>query len=315
MHELIGAATVPFGERLLQAVARRRSPVVVGLDPRSDRLPARLGGLLSGSWPESTAEAIRIFCCEVLDVVAPLVPAVKPQMAFFEELGPAGYGVLQQIVDYARKLGLLVILDGKRGDIGSTAEAYARAYLGPKALIPADALTVNPYLGPTTWEPFLEEGKSRGGGIFVLVKTSNPDSGTFQDLSINGLKKLYSVVAEAVHRSAERTREGYRYGCVGAVVGATYPEQLAELRKVMPSAWILIPGYGTQGGRAADVAAGFAEDGTGALVTASRSVLFAYEQLPYRERYAEHHWQRAIEQAVLDMTHDLAAHTPAGKLR
>ncbi|GIW96472.1 MAG: orotidine 5'-phosphate decarboxylase [Pirellulaceae bacterium] len=315
MVEHSESAGCPFGERLLRAVLDRRTPAIVGLDPRANELPGVLRHELQNGSHLNTARLYQKFCCEVLDVVGPLVPAVKPQAAFFEELGPPGMAALQEVIRYARHLGLLVILDAKRGDIGSTAKAYARAYLVPDAPFAADALTVNPYLGPQTWQPFIEEGCAAGNGIFVLVKTSNPDSGVFQDACLRQGKAVYQLVAEAVQQSAERTRGPFRYGSVGAVVGATYPQQLAELRQAMPAAWILIPGYGAQGGTAQDVAAGFQEDGTGALVNAARHVLFAYQRSPYREKYGEMDWQRAVENAVRDMIEDLAAGTPARRLR
>jgi orotidine-5'-phosphate decarboxylase len=237
----------------------------------------------------------------VIDVVAPLVPAVKPQAAFFEELGPAGMQALADVIRYAHDRGLLVILDGKRNDIDSTATAYARAYLGAESSAwGADALTVSPYLGADSIEPFVEVGRERGAGIFVLVKTSNPGGGQFQDLACEG-RPLYRHVAEFVERLAADGAGASGYGDVGAVVGATWPEQLAELRQAMPHAWLLIPGFGRQGGTAGDVAAGFDSSGLGAIVNNSRGIIFAHARPEFAGRFKPAEWQQAVEAATREM--------------
>ena len=234
------------------------------------------------------------------------MPAVKPQAAFFEELGPAGMAALADVTGYARQRGLLVILDGKRNDIGSTAAAYARAFLGQASAWGADALTVSPYLGADSIEPFVETGRDRGAGIFVLVKTSNPGGGQFQDLVCDG-RPLYRHVAEFVERLAAAGAGPSGYGDVGAVVGATWPEQLAELRQAMPHAWILIPGFGSQGGTASDVAAGFDSRGLGALVNNSRGIIFAHARPDFAGRFPADKWQQAVEAATREMIAELAA--------
>lgn len=305
-----------FAERLQAAVRRCRNPVVVGLDPRQESLPECLwnqGDKETG--PPAVAEAYKRFCLGVLDVVASLVPAVKPQMAFFEQLGPAGLTVLAEVVAYARQKGLLVILDGKRGDIGTTAAAYAEGILATDrpGSWKADATTVNPYLGDDGIEPFIKVAGRCGGGVFVLVKTSNRGSGMFQDLRAEG-KPLYHHVAEYVERRAKETQDSSSYGLVGAVVGATYPEQLARLRSVMPHALFLVPGYGSQGATARDVAAAFDAHGGGAIINNARGIIFAYTLKPYSERYGAANWQRAVAAATLDMIAQLRAETPAGKL-
>jgi orotidine-5'-phosphate decarboxylase len=242
----------------------------------------------------------------VIDVVAHLVPAVKPQAAFFEELGPPGMAALADVMAYARQSGLLVILDGKRNDIGSTATAYARAYLGAESSPwGADALTVSPYLGADSIEPFVETGRNRGSGIFVLVKTSNPGGAQFQDLVCDG-RPLYRHVAEFVERLAAAGAGASGYGDVGAVVGATWPEQLAELRQAMPHAWILIPGFGSQGGTARDVAGGFDSRGLGAVVNNSRGIIFAHARPDYASRFKPDDWQQAVEAATREMIAALA---------
>lgn len=304
-----------FADRLRDAVRSKRTPALVGLDPRAESLPA---GILDPSQTRdasAVAEAYRIFCRGVIDVVAPLVPAVKPQAAFFEEAGPAGMLALADVIRYATGKGLLVIVDGKRNDIGSTATAYAHAYLGSGDASPwgGDALTVSPYLGDDSLEPFVEVAQQRGAGIFVLVKTSNAGGMLFQDRLIDG-QPLYRHVAQYVEGTAARTAGACGYGSVGAVVGATYPEQLAELRQAMPHTWFLIPGFGAQGGTARDCAAAFDERGLGGIVNNSRGIIFAHSRKEYQERYGSARWQEAVEAATRDMIEQLRTETPAGKL-
>jgi orotidine-5'-phosphate decarboxylase len=304
-----------FADRLAAAVRRCGNPVLVGLDPRAASLPE--GFLVGGNDapPAEQAEAFARFCRGVIDVVAPLVSAVKPQAAFFEQLGPPGMAALGDVIDYARDKGLLVIFDGKRNDIGSTAEAYADGILGPGGQSPwgADALTVSPYLGGDSVEPFVEVAARRGAGVFVLVKTSNPGGGMFQDLVADGLP-IYQHVARFVEGLAAKAVGTSLYGSIGAVVGATYPEQLAELRATMPHAWLLVPGFGSQGGTARDVAAAFDADGLGAIVNNSRGIIFAHSRRPYAERFGARRWQEAVEAATRDMIEELRAETPAGRL-
>ncbi|MGD9644943.1 MAG: orotidine-5'-phosphate decarboxylase [Pirellulales bacterium] len=303
-----------FSERLTAAVRRCRNPVVVGLDPRVEQLPTTLQ-------PKDTslsacAAAYREFCCGVIDVVATLVPAVKPQVAFFEALGPSGMQALVDVIAHARQAGLLVIADAKRGDIGSTAEAYADAWLGPKSASGwgGDALTVNPYLGVDSLEPFVKVGRQRGAGLFVLVKTSNPGGGQFQDLEVSGAKPVYRHVAALVEQLALNSCREDNYGDVGAVVGATYARQLAELRAAMPHAWLLVPGYGSQGAGARDVAAGFDERGLGAVINNSRGIIFAYAREPYVSRVGAADWQQAVSAATEQMIAELRAETTIGRL-
>ncbi len=302
-----------FPDRLEAAVVRCGNPVLVGLDPRADMLPP--GFLQEGDaqQPEKTAAAYEQFCREIIDVVAPRVAAVKPQAAFFEELGPAGMTVLGRIIRYAQEQGLLVILDGKRNDIGTTAAAYARGWLGRENPWSADALTVSPYLGDDSLQPFVDAAAAEMAGLFVLVKTSNPGGRMIQDLVADG-KPVYLHVAEYVERLAATTAGGGQYGAVGAVVGATYPAQLAELRAVMPHTWFLVPGYGSQGGTAADVAAAFDADGRGAIINNSRGIIFAHATKPYKERFPADRWQDAVAAATEDMIAQLKAETPAAKL-
>ncbi len=301
-----------FSDRLAAAVRRCKTPVVVGLDPRWQQLPEPLtSGVETGNRP-AMAQAYARFCRAIVDVVASLAPAVKPQAAFFEQLGPSGMNALHEVVDYARRHGLLVILDGKRNDIGSTAEAYADGFLGEGSAWQADALTVSPYLGSDSLQPFVEVAVRRGAGLFVLAKTSNPGGGQFQNLVADG-RPLYRHVADEVERLAIATSGESGYGAVGAVVGATYPEQLGELRAAMPHAWLLVPGYGSQGATARDVAGAFDAAGLGAVVNNSRGIIFAHARPEY-QHFGVARWQDAVSAATRDMTAQLASETRAGKL-
>jgi orotidine-5'-phosphate decarboxylase len=302
-----------FADRLIAAVREKGNPVLVGLDPRAENLPADY--LYDDKDYSAVADMFASFCQEVIDVVAPLVPAVKPQAAFFEQLGPAGMMALKRVIDYAANRDLLVILDGKRNDIGSTASGYAEAYLGPgySSAWGCDALTVSPYLGDDSLTPFVETAQKQAAGIFVLVKTSNPGGKRFQDLVADG-KPLYRHVADYVETLASQTLGSEGYGSVGAVVGATYPAQLAELRQAMPHTWFLIPGFGAQGGTAKDCAAAFDTNGLGAIVNNSRGIIFAHSRPEYRDRFGAARWQEAVEAATREMIAQLAAGTNAGHL-
>lgn len=288
----------PFFDRLAAAVRAKRSPLMVGLDPRHAQLPEELRHAVGAS-PVAIAESYRIHSCGVIDAVADLTPIVKPQAAFFEQLGHPGMAALAAVIDHAHAAGLLVCVDGKRNDIGSTAEAYADGWLGAESAWKGDALTVSPYLGDDSLEPFTNVAAERGCGVFILVKTSNPGSGLFQDQHTGG-QPLYRQVGDYVESLAQETRSECGYGVAGAVVGATYPEQLAKLRAFMPHTWFLVPGFGAQGGSAADVAGGFDEHGLGAVVNSSRGVIFAYEKRPHPDG-----WQAAVRVAAEEAVQQL----------
>jgi orotidine-5'-phosphate decarboxylase len=293
-----------FADRLAVAVRRLASPVCVGLDPRWEQFPEsfRRGG--ESSFETKAAAYIR-FCNGVSDVVAPIVPVVKVQAAFFEDLGPPGMAAMGAVIAHAQDRGLIVIVDAKRNDIGSTALAYARGYLGRgQSAWQADALTVSPYLGDDSLAPFVQVANERGAGVFVLVKTSNPGGGRWQDLQHDG-RTIYRHIADHVESLAMATLGDCNYGCVGAVVGATYSAQLAELRAAMPHAWCLVPGYGTQGGTAADCLPAFDRGGLGAIINNSRGILFAYERPEYAARFGPARWQDAIEAATRQMAEEL----------
>lgn len=304
-----------FGDRLTAAISSKGTPLVVGIDPRVGQLPAALIERVDAADPESVANAFAEFGIAIIDVVKNLVPAVKPQAAFFEQLGPLGMAALAEVVDHATAAGLVVVMDAKRGDIGSTAEAYAKAYLGHKSQTAwgCDCLTVNPYMGFDTLEPFFNTAKSNGAGLFVLCKTSNPGSDALQEQLTDGGQKIHQCVADEIQRLCDQTKGDSGYGIVGAVVGATYPQQLAELREQMPKSILLVPGFGAQGGTASDVAGAFDENGLGAIVNSSRGIIFAYEQEKYQPQ-AKDDWKLAIEQATKDTIEVLAVGTNAGKL-
>jgi orotidine-5'-phosphate decarboxylase len=271
------AAVATFADRVAEAVDRKRSQLLVGLDPRPELLPVELRGdthLSRGA----AADAVARFCRGLVDAVAPYVVGVKPQLAYFETLGSDGLRAFEEVCDYARTVGLLVVADGKRGDIGSTARAYADAYLESRedGSPPVDALTVNPYLGSDSIEPFVAACRRSGAGLFCLVKTSNAGSADLQDVALSDGRRLWQHVAALVAEWGEDLVGERGLSSVGAVVGATYPRAVAEARKLMPQAIMLLPGIGAQGATPADVARAFTSGPASALVSVSRSVIYAF---------------------------------------
>ena len=298
-----------FIDRLQGNILSRRTPALIGLDPRWELLPTELRGDDSRPSTSKMAEAFQAFCTEVIDIVAPLVPAVKPQVAFFEQLGPAGMVAVDAVMQHARRQGLIVIADAKRGDIGSTAEAYADAWLdgdSGKAAFAADALTVNPYLGDDTLQPFIDMAAQRNAGIYVLVRTSNPGAKTFQDKTSDGTT-LYETVADSVQQFNADAAGTDRLGFVGAVVGATWPAELKALRSRMPNTPFLVPGYGSQGGTADDVAPAFHGPPAAALVNSSRAINFAWHRPEWKDKYPDAKWRDAVHAATQKMVADLPA--------
>lgn len=316
--------TLPFADRVCRDARLKHSHVVVGLDPVLTRLPQYIRSEAAaqfGKTARGAAAAFAAFNRMVIDTVADQAVLVKPQMAFYEAYGPHGVEAFWDTVRYARSKGIPVIADAKRGDIGSTAEAYAAAFFGHANPLEswedpdlwADSLTVNPYQGSDCLEPFVKRCQARGTGIFVLVKTSNPSSGELQDQPLFSGETVAQQVAKLVDQLGLGLVGESGYSAVGAVVGATYPEDLALYRKEMPRALILVPGYGAQGGTGEDVVHAFNLDGLGAVVNASRSVIFAYEQLGIDPSPAEA--QRAIAGALAAMNADInGALARAGKL-
>ena len=291
-----------FADRLCDAVEAKRSCVVVGLDPRPEQLPPELRPAPDAE-AELVAERFRFFNRHIIEAVAPHAVAVKPQIAFYEPYGPAGLSAYLDSVAFARENGLLVIGDIKRGDIGSTAAAYARAHLGPDG---ADAVTVNPYLGSDSLKPFIEAARSNGRGLFVLVKTSNPSAAELQDLEVDG-EPLYLRVGRLVGKLGAEDIGASGYSLAGAVVGATQADSAARIREVMPHAVFLVPGFGAQGGKAAHCAPAFHPNGLGAVVNSSRGIIFAYDREPWNARFGPDRWREAAVAAVVKMKQDLEA--------
>ena len=298
--------------QLIEKIKKTNAPICVGLDPMLSYVPEHVvkksldtcGGTLEGA-----ADAIWQFNKEIIDHTFDLIPAVKPQIAMYEQFGIEGLKVYKRTVDYCKEKGLVVIGDAKRGDIGSTSAAYATGHIGSVQVgsktysgFDTDFLTVNPYLGTDGVKPFVDVCNSHGRGLFVLVKTSNPSSGEFQDRLIDG-RPLYEWVAEKVVEWGNASMDG-DYSNVGAVVGATYPEMSRILRNLMPHTYFLVPGYGAQGGTAEDLKHCFNKDGLGAVVNSSRGIIAAYKQEKYK-KFGTEHFAEASRQAVMDMVADI----------
>lgn len=298
--------------QLMNEIKKKNAPVVVGLDPMMKYIPQYIQKKAFDTYGETlegASEAIWEYNKGIIDAIYDLVPAVKPQIAMYEQFGLEGLKAYKKTLDYAKEKGLIVIADVKRGDIGSTSEAYAVGHLGKVAVgsrtyagFDADFATVNPYLGSDGIQPFIDVCRKEKKGIFVLVKTSNPSSGEFQDRLIDG-RPLYEIVGEMVDQWGS-TCMGDEYSYVGAVVGATYPEMGKVLRKLMSKTCILVPGYGAQGGTGKDLLPFFNPDGLGAIVNSSRGIIAAYQQEKYA-KFGETCYQDASRQAVLDMLSDI----------
>ncbi len=302
--------------QLIEQIQKKNAPIVVGLDPMLSYIPTHIlcqAFEAYGETLEGAAEAIWRFNQGIIDAVYDLIPAVKPQIAMYEQFGVPGIVAFDKTVKYCKEKGLVVIGDVKRGDIGSTSAAYAVAHLGKVevgtkkiAAFNEDFATVNPYLGSDGINPFLKVCKEENKGIFILAKTSNPSSGEFQDQCFEeNHRPLYENVGMKIAEWGEQCMsERYPYSYIGAVVGATYPQMGKTLRKLMPRTYILVPGYGAQGGKGKDLAHFFNQDGLGAIVNSSRGIIAAYRSEQYAA-YGEEHYEEASRQAVLDMKADL----------
>ena len=300
-------------QKLIEKIKKTNAPIVVGLDPMMGYIPEQVQKKAFGEFGETlegAAEAIWQFNKEIVDKTYDLIPAVKPQIAMYEQFGVPGLAAFKKTVDYCKEKGLVVIGDVKRGDIGSTSAAYAVAHLGKvkvgsKEYAPFDEdfMTINPYLGSDGVNQFLDICREEKKGLFILVKTSNPSSGEFQDQLVDG-RPLYELVGEKVAQWGEQCM-GDDYSYVGAVVGATYPEMGKTLRRVMPKSYILVPGYGAQGGQGKDLVHFFNEDGLGAIVNSSRGIIAAYKQEAYA-RYGAENFGEASRAAVEDMVTDIS---------
>ena len=297
-------------DRLISKVKETNNPTVMGLDPRYDMIPESIRAKYSQDI-EGACRSILEFNKGLIDSVYDIVPAVKPQIAFYEMFGIEGIKVFNETCKYAKQKGMVVIADVKRGDIGSTAAGYSNAYLGKTpieqekvSIYDVDFVTVNPYLGIDGVKPFIDDCKEYGKGIFILVKTSNKSSGELQDLKLENGTTIYEKVAELVSSWGKDLVGEYGYSSVGAVVGATYPIQIKELREIMPKTYFLIPGYGAQGGKAEDIALGF-KDGIGGIVNASRSLMAAYKSDRWKDKYSEKEFGKATRAEAIRMRDEL----------
>lgn len=303
-----------FADYLIDTIRGKNSCVVVGLDPHFKFIPDPIKKKFYSLHTNSLEYAARVileFNIQVIDLIAPLVGIVKPQIAFYELYGWWGVWAYAETIKYAKQKGLITIGDVKRGDVPSTAEAYAAAHIGEVYIddtietpFATDAITVNPFLGTDSLFPFIQTAKKHKKGIFVLVKTSNPLSGEFQDLVCGG-KRLHEIVAERTNEWGKDLIGKQGYSAIGAVVGATFSQGISTLRKIMPAAYFLVPGYGAQGAAAKDIKYCFNPDGLGAIVNASRSILYAYHISPWKEKYGIRAWKDATHEALIKMNEEL----------
>ena len=298
-------------DRLINKIKETNNPTVIGLDPRYELLPK----CVLEKYPntlEGVSEAIIEYNKALIDETCDVIPAVKPQIAFYEMFGIPGMKAFEETCKYAKQKGMIVIADIKRGDIGSTAQGYSNAYLGKtkigekeESIFDVDFVTVNPYMGTDCVKPFIEDCKKYGKGIFILVKTSNPSSGELQDVKLENGEEVYLKVAKLVEEWGKELRGEYGYSSIAAVVGATYPKQLKEIREIAPHTYFLIPGYGAQGGKAEDIALGFDKNGLGGIVNASRSLMCAYKSELWKDKFEEKDYAKATRAEALRMKEEL----------
>lgn len=298
-------------DRLIDKIKETNNPTVMGLDPRYDMLPKCVTSKYSQDL-EGAAEAIIEYNKALIDATCDIIPAVKPQIAFYEMFGIPGMKAFQETCRYAKEKGMVVIADIKRGDIGSTAQGYSNAFLGKtpignmeESIFDVDFVTVNPYMGTDCVKPFIEDCKKYDKGIFILVKTSNPSSGELQDLKLENGNEVYRQVTDLVEKWGEDLRGKYGYSSVAAVVGATYPEQLKQIREIAPHTYFLIPGYGAQGGKAEDIKLGFDSNNLGGIVNASRSLMCAYKSDKWKDKYQEEQYAEATRAEAIRMKEEL----------
>ncbi|MGI6084571.1 MAG: orotidine-5'-phosphate decarboxylase [Acetivibrionales bacterium] len=304
-----------FSDKLAQQIRLKNNPSVLGLDPKLEYIPASIKEKFftgNADSKKAAADSIIEFNKKLINALCDIIPAIKPQLAYYEMYGTEGIRAFYETIGYAKEKGLLVVADGKRNDIGTTAQAYAAAYLGktdingtPEEAFGVDALTVNAYLGIDGIKPFIEASENYDKGIFVLVKTSNPSSGQLQDLILQDRRTIYEAMADLVNQWGGTTIGQCGYSSIGAVVGATYPKQLEEMRKRMPKAWILVPGYGAQGGTAADVAGAFDSKGLGAVINASRSLMCAYRLDMWKSKFTHEDFAEASRAEAERMRDDI----------
>ena len=300
-------------DQLIEKIKIMKNPTVIGLDPRYEMLPK----CVKDKYPktlEGVGQAIIEYNKALIDAIYDIIPAIKPQIAFYEMYGIPGMQAFKETCEYARQKGMFVIADIKRGDIGSTAQGYSNAYLGKtkieekeQSLYDIDFVTVNPYMGTDCVKPFIDDCKKYNKGLFILVKTSNPSSGELQDVKLENGEEVYTRVAKYVEKWGEELRGEYNYSSISAVVGATYPEQLKQLRQIAPHTYFLIPGYGAQGGKAEDIALGFDENGLGGIVNASRSLMCAYKSDMWKDKFEEKDYAKATRAEAIRMKEELCS--------
>ena len=300
-------------DKLIEKIKIMKNPTVIGLDPRYEMLPK----YVKDKYPktlEGVGQAIIEYNKALIDAIYDIIPAIKPQIAFYEMYGIPGMQAFKVTCEYAKQKGMFVIADIKRGDIGSTAQGYSNAYLGKtkieeneQSLYDIDFVTVNPYMGTDCVKPFIDDCKKYNKGLFILVKTSNPSSGELQDEKLENGEEVYTRVAKYVEKWGEELRGEYNYSSISAVVGATYPEQLKQLRQIAPHTYFLIPGYGAQGGKAEDIALGFDENGLGGIVNASRSLMCAYKSEMWKDKFEEKDYAKATRAEAIRMKEELCS--------
>ena len=300
-------------DQLIEKIKIMKNPTVIGLDPRYEMLPK----CVKDKYPktlEGVGQAIIEYNKALIDAIYDIIPAIKPQIAFYEMYGIPGMQAFKETCEYAKQKGMFVIADIKRGDIGSTAQGYSNAYLGKtkieeneQSLYDIDFVTVNPYMGTDCVKPFIDDCKKYNKGLFILVKTSNPSSGELQDVKLENGEEVYTRVAKYVEKWGEELRGEYNYSSISAVVGATYPEQLKQLRQIAPHTYFLIPGYGAQGGKAEDIALGFDENGLGGIVNASRSLMCAYKSDMWKDKFEEKDYAKATRAEAIRMKEELCS--------
>lgn len=298
-------------DKLINKIQEMQNPTVIGLDPRYEMIPKFIKNKYEKNL-EGVAEAILEFNKKIIDAVYDIIPAVKPQIAFYEMYGLEGMKVFEKTCKYAKEKGMIVIADIKRGDIGTTAKAYSNAFLGKtligdkeESIYDVDFVTLNPYMGIDAIKPFIDDCKKYNKGAFILVKTSNPSSGDIQDLQLESGEKVYTKVVKLVEEWGKDLVGEYGYSSISAVVGATYPKQLEELRKEAPHTFFLIPGYGAQGGKAEDILLGFDKNGIGGIVNSSRGLMCAYKSERWSSKYTEMQFAEATRAEALRMKGEL----------
>ena len=298
-------------DKLIDKIKETNNPTVIGLDPRYKMIPEYIKNKYQKNL-EGVAKAIVEFNKALIDATYDIIPAVKPQIAFYEMYGLEGMKAFEETCKYAKEKGMIVIADIKRGDIGTTAKAYSNAFLGKtkigeqeESIYDVDFVTLNPYMGIDAIKPFIEDCEKYNKGAFILVKTSNPSSGDLQDLKLENGEEVYTKVAKLVEEWGKNLIGEYGYSSISAVVGATYPKQLEDLRKVAPHTFFLIPGYGAQGGKAEDIALGFDENGIGGIVNSSRGLMCAYKSDLWKDKYAEEDFAEATRAEAIRMRDEL----------